>query len=313
MKNYIKRFKKIIRFMVSIFSSREFAFIYCLAGTAAQVTHTYFLTASISSFSGGFKFLQAFLISFFISSSLLYFVTIFEDIKDEETNKRSKESRRILLAINIFMIIEILINFYYYARHLIIDSPQLQVFDFIFAVLVSCLLPITIKLYANSIRAKEWLEEFEDKKEKIIEEEKSVALNEDFKALHEKVVSFEYAIETLNTTITQRVDNDFDNWLEKNNLDKAIPNNFEEELQIHFSEFLSKINPDTLISEKQIENIIDRFKSSLDSNIADIFLKNQQLFLQQFQNKCQVFINKNIKVFQEPQLVEEAKIETSEN
>ena len=88
------------------------------------------------------------MLSFFISSSLLYFVVIAD-------NGESKESKRIRLSVNLFMIIEILINFYYYARHLIIDAEKVQIFDFIFATLVSCLIPVTIKLYAslNSIKA----------------------------------------------------------------------------------------------------------------------------------------------------------------
>lgn len=149
-------FKKFIKSFVSIFASREFAFIYCLIGTFGQITHCYFLLYSVSSFDGWFRSLQAIVLSIFISSSLLYFVSI-ADKDDEE-----QEYKRILRAINMFMVIEIAINLYYYAQHLLIQSPQLRLFDFIFAVVISCLLPITIKLYANSIRAKEWLKELEE-------------------------------------------------------------------------------------------------------------------------------------------------------
>jgi hypothetical protein len=153
MKKIIDRFCRIIRFIVTIFASREFGFIYCVFGTIAQVTHTWFLVNSISSFSGNFQTIQAILISTFISSSLLYFVAIADNMDD------SKEAKKILYAVNIFMIIEILINIYYYTRHLIIDSPEMQLFDFIFAVIVSGLLPVTIKLYGGLIRAKDWMKE----------------------------------------------------------------------------------------------------------------------------------------------------------
>jgi len=212
MKKIIQSFRKFIRFIVTIFASREFGFVYCVIGTVGQVTHTYFLTEEISSFSGNFRQIQAFLISFFISSSLLFFVSIAD-------NTDTKENKRIRLAINIFMFIEILINFYYYSRHLIIDAPQMQIYDFIFAVLISCLLPVTIKLYGGLIRAKEWGEEISDKKENNIE-------------------------------------------ITETEAEKIINNKFEE------------------------------YKQSIDTDIANIFSENRDLFLTQFENKCNLILNK---------------------
>ncbi|MCK9415462.1 hypothetical protein M0Q97_02240 [Candidatus Dojkabacteria bacterium] len=218
MKKFISNFKKIIRFIITIFASREFGFVYCVLGTIGQVTHTYFLTEAISSFSGGFKHIQAFLISFFISSSLLFFVSIADSTE-------SKENKRIRLAINIFMFIEILINFYYYSRHLIIDVPQMQIYDFIFAVLISCLLPVTIKLYGGLIRAREWIE--------VFEKEKSNTLN------------------------------------------------------------IENIDVNTIIEDK-IDVKINEFKETIDQNIVDAFKSNSELFLNQFENKCNLIIkNKN--------------------
>lgn len=290
MKRIVKFFKKVIRFAVSIFASREFAFIYCLVGTVAQVTHTYFLTEAISSLSGNFKIAQAILISAFISSSLLYFVAIADDVKDEKTGKRTKESKRIFLAINIFMIIEILINFYYYSRHLIIDSPQLQIFDFIFAVMVSCLIPVTIKLYANSIRAKEWLEEFsEEKTDKDIFQEDNEyvhrldAIEHDFDEFKDNIEKFgnsENYLETL-----------FNQWLKEHNLDNHLPETLESDLKSLIADY---VKAGTLLTPNILSDIIGEIKEGLDGDIATIFKKNQALFLQQFENKCQVYINKNI-------------------
>lgn len=218
MKNFINNFKKAIRFIVTIFASREFGFVYCVLGTVGQVTHTYFLTEAISSFSGGFKHIQAFLISFFISSSLLFFVSIADSTE-------SKENKRIRLAINIFMFIEILINFYYYSRHLIIDAPQMQIYDFIFAVLISCLLPVTIKLYGGLIRAREWIEVFEKEKSNTPD--------------------------------------------------------------------IESIDVNTIIEDK-IDMKINEFKETIDQNIVDAFKSNSELFLNQFENKCNLIIkNKN--------------------
>lgn len=162
--SFIAKFKTGIRFVVSIFASREFGFVYCLIGTLAQIAHTYFLVTNISSLTGGWKTAQAMAISVFISSSLLFFTAI-------ASNDESKDSRRIHLAVNLFMVIEILINFYYYSRHLLLDNANVQIYDFVFGVLVACLIPVTIKLYAGLIQAKDWLEEFNGKSETVPEKE----------------------------------------------------------------------------------------------------------------------------------------------
>lgn len=173
--SFIAKFKTGIRFVVSIFASREFGFVYCLIGTLAQIAHTYFLVTNISSLTGGWKTAQAMAISVFISSSLLFFTAI-------ASNDDSKDSRRIHLAVNLFMVIEILINFYYYSRHLLLDNANVQIYDFVFGVLVACLIPVTIKLYAGLIQAKEWLEEFSGKSNESVPEK-------DLQSLIEKTVS----------------------------------------------------------------------------------------------------------------------------
>lgn len=198
MKNIIFNFKRVIRFLVSITASREFAFIYCALGAITQVAHTYFLTSSISSFHGWFKLLQATLLSIFISSSLLYF-SVVADNTDE-----SKEGKRIMLAVNIFMWIEILINFYYYARHLIIDAKSVQVFDFIFAVLISCLIPVTIKLYAGIIRAKEWFEEMTKQNENEIQNSSEIFDYDKFLGIVDNEIKLQFDL--LKTELTEPID-----------------------------------------------------------------------------------------------------------
>ena len=156
--------------MVSIFASREFAFVYCIIGTLSQTAHTYYLIESISSLTGILKILQAAGLSIFISSSLLFFTAIADNDED------SPDYRRIHLGVNLFMLIEIIINTYYYAAHLIIQLDTISLPDwinFIFALLVSCLIPITIKLYAGIIKAKEWLELLQEK-EKETEAESEI-------------------------------------------------------------------------------------------------------------------------------------------
>ena len=153
----IYNFKLFIKKFVTIFSSREFAFVYCLLGTIGQIFHTYYLIDSVSSFDGWIRGFQAVLLSVFISSALMYFVSIAD--KDDEDQK---EYKRIMRAVNLFMYIEILINLYYYCNHLIIIAPEIRIFDFVFGSIVSMLIPISIKLFANSIKAKQWLQEIEE-------------------------------------------------------------------------------------------------------------------------------------------------------
>lgn len=155
MKKFLINFKNIIQFLVSIIASREFAFIYCVFGTIAQTAHTYYLLDGISSLNGWWKITQSVLLSFFISSSLLYFTAI------SDTNDKSIAGKRVLNAVTLFMWLEIVINLYYYSKHIIIDTNNFNVnnlFQLAFGVLIACIIPVTIKLYSSQIRAKEWLE-----------------------------------------------------------------------------------------------------------------------------------------------------------
>jgi len=245
MKNSIERFKRIIRFLVTVSSSREFGFIYCLTGTIGQIAHTYFLTESISSLTGTWKVVQAVILSFFISSSLLYFVTIAD-------NEQTKESRTIRIAVNVFMIIEILINFYYYSRHLLIDAKEVQIFDFIFATAVSCLIPVTIKLYASLIRAKEWMIEMENEGKDPIN------------------------IETSIDKIQQLIDEKFTEF-ESN----QSPVQFDEE------------DISNIVSNK-IAELKSSILSDIDAEVVNIFEKNQNLFLNQFENKCKLVLKQQL-------------------
>ena len=157
----IVNFKDFIKKFIAVFASREFAFIYCLLGTFGQISHCYYLVYSISSFTGFFRVAQALLLSLFISSSLMYFVSIADSDDDP------KEFKRVKRAINLFMYIEILMNMYYYCQHLIILTKPIRVFDFLFSIVIAALIPITIKLYSNSIRAKAWIQEIESRTSEI--------------------------------------------------------------------------------------------------------------------------------------------------
>lgn len=187
----IYRFKFFIKKLVSIFASREFAFLYAILGSLSLIAHSYFLIYSVSSFTGAFKVIQAIGLSTFISTSLLYFVAI-ADSDDSE-----KEYKRIIRAVNLFMYMEILMNLYYYCKHLIIDAPQMRLFDFLFGTIISILIPVTIKLYANSIKAKQWLKELE-------EQENS---NEDINENNEKCIDTDFINNSINEIVTKEIEN----------------------------------------------------------------------------------------------------------
>ena len=185
--------KKFIRFLVTNFASREFAFIYCIIGTLAQTSHTYYLIESISSLSGWGKQLQAIGLSVFISSSLLFFTAI------ADAESESKEHKRIHFAVNLFMVIEILINSYYYVSHLLIKDSR--VFDSIFALLVSCLIPVTIKLYAGVIQVRKWAIEDTVDMESVELTSKTETHSEKQKSDNDVVVEEGELVESLNDAI----------------------------------------------------------------------------------------------------------------
>lgn len=250
MKKFITKFKNYIKFGASIATSREFAFIYCILGTISQISHTYFLINNISSLDGNFKVLQALMISVFISSSLLYFTAISD-------NAETKESKKIHVAVTLFTIIEILINIYYYSRHLLIDNINNitinHSFDFVFAVIISCLIPITIKLYSSHIRAKEWLDDiFNDE----IKTSESASISD------EDLNNFKSAIQQIEMDI------------------KDMQNN--------------SLTDESIINIKT--NLIDELRAEskkIMSEYSDEFNVLADRFLNQFKNKIRSEINKS--------------------
>lgn len=276
--NAIFGFKKLIRFLVSIFASREMGFVYCLIGTITQIAHTYFLTYEISSLEGNWRVIQAVLLSTFISSSLLYFVVISD-------NSGTKESRRVHMAINIFMFIEILINLYYYSRHLIIDSPELKVFDFVFAILVSCLIPVVIKLYAGLIQAKTWFDEFAEEKEKT--ETKAFTLDDKRDEIKEIVR------EVVNESFNETRVNELMEKLTRDTLTKddvsSIVDDAISKIQLPSGE-VSNVKVRSLVQD-EFTKMIDQYKNNLDDQVAKSFSKNSELFLNQFENKLKMLLH----------------------
>lgn len=263
------KFRKAIRFFVSIFASREFAFLYCMMGTAAQLGHTYFLTRSISSIDGWWGFTQAFLLSAFISSSLMYYTVIAD-------NEDTKESKRIRLAVNIFMVIEIIINLYYYTRHLVIDPAEIRTFDFFFSGLIAILIPVTIKLYSGLIRAKEWMHDF-------MEEPAETTIN-----LDTDNINNDRLLEVFNVKVAE---------LQKELEDianRAMPDN-SEMLETNFRNIIETFQQELLITKKSIESATTLDEKALNRKIEEVFEKSQKLFLMQFENKCKVLSENIIK------------------
>lgn len=279
----IYKFKLFVKKMVSVFASREFAFLYAILGSLSLIAHSYFLISSVSSFTGVFKIIQAAVLSIFISTSLLYFVSIADKDEDE------KEYKRIMRAVNLFMYMEIAMNLYYYCRHLIIDAPKMRIFDFVFGALISVLIPVTIKLYANSIKAKQWLTELE-------EYEKNSQPN----IVQKESLEFENIDEKINQKITEKINNlvlsnteSFENMvlneimstsdLTKKIIDKYIENGTEGDISI--SDMITKIVEERIdaklnddFQNQKFERIdledIDNFYHKTIENKLDEICKN---------------------------------------
>lgn len=273
MKKVIINFKQYIRFLASIITSREFAVIYVLCGTLAQVAHTYYLVEGISSLDGGWRTTQAIILSIFISSSLLYFTAISD-------NTDSKEAKRVHFAVTMFTIIEILINIYYYSRYLIISQEEARIFDYIFAILISCLIPVTIKLYSSHIRAKEWIIDIEEGREalisKSVESSKLPNINEEDTDLNSNVSTDIKPVLQSNHTSNEtqpEIDQEFINKYIELRLQK-----FEEEIR------------DAVISENKVnfETWMLNKRDEIQQEIQKSFKTNSELFLQQFENRVKL-------------------------
>lgn len=285
MKDFVLSFRKFVRFFTSIIASREFAMVYCVIGTLTQVTHTYYLAATVSSYTGLFQIFQALLLSVFISASLLYFVSIADSDAPEE------ERKRVNRAILLFTIMEMCINLYYYTRHLIIDAPEMRIFDFLFGAAISMLIPYTIKLYSNTIKAKEWFDS-EFAETKVIDEQQNLTderldtILDEFKA---KVLDEITGMLSIQQELSPDSDTTLDEFrIEMQNRLVA----FEHELKTNLQDMLTPIPGSQDIDIKAIEdNILQIVRDTYAKDIDAQYAKKQELFLVQFDNKCRQIMN----------------------
>lgn len=232
----MEKFKNIVQKTIVIFVSREFAFLYCVFGAMAQVAHTYYLTEHISSLSGYNKVAQAVILSIFISTSLLYFTSV-------STNEKTDSARKIRHAVTLFMVIEILINMYYYSRHLLLENYNNgngniilnNWFDFVFAVLISCMIPVTLKLFSSHIRAKEWVDE-------LTSDKKQTASVDNSSEIKELATRLEQNDEIFNNKIANfslKLDNKLSKFEE--NIDESIKESFEKNSTLFINQYKNKI------------------------------------------------------------------------
>lgn len=224
MKKSLKNFKNIVKFAVSLIASREFAFLYCVAGTIAQTAHTYYLVNGISSLTGWWGIFQGVMLSLFISSSLLYFTAI------SDTNDKTPSGKRVLGAVTLFMWLEIVINLYYYSKHIVIETENYEpanLFQLGFGVLIAVIIPITIKLYSSQIRAKEWITDDEE-----ITEAKT---NAEVAELSKKL-----------TTLSEKVDN-ISTDVKLDEIDSKIAESFKENSEKFLQQFQNKLK---MVAEK---------------------------------------------------------------
>ena len=266
---FIVKFKDFIKRCVTIVASREFAFIYCLLGTFGEVAHCYFLLDSVSSFNGFFKHFQAGVLSLFISSSLMYFVSI-SDSSDEES-----EQKRIRRAVNLFMVMEILMNMYYYCQHLIIKAETMRVFDFIFGTIISCLIPVTIKLYSNSIKAKQWIQEIESRQTNDTENINQPNLSQ------EPGLSKSDVQEIVNITVEEKI-KEVEIPINKEQVQKTIDEVLDERLkQIHEDGY----SVDDLLFESRLKSMVEEKVSEALKQNPDVKTKEllKNLVIEQFE------------------------------
>lgn len=264
MKKFLIKFKKIVQFLVSIVASREFAFIYCVFGTIAQTAHTYYLLDGISSLDGGWKITQSIILSLFISSSLLYFTAI------SDSNDKSPAGKRVINAVMLFMWLEIIINLYYYSKHIVIETisknQQPDYYQLGFGVLIACIIPITIKLYSSQIRAKEWVDmDFSDDGEEKINSSVTTEI-----------------FENINLIASRQ--NTVDKKLDQILMDNESKSNENLDLGTNPKEYI----------DGQINEAISNNMSKINDEIEKSFNKQTDLFTKQFENKMKLMVSQSI-------------------
>lgn len=267
MSKFLIQFKEVVRFLVSVIASREFAFIYCVFGTIAQTAHTYYLINGISSLSGWWGITQSVLLSFFISSSLLYFTAI------SDSNDRSLSGQRVLKAVTLFMWLEIIINLYYYSKHIVIETNNYDtanLFQLAFGAMIAVIIPVTIKLYSSQIRAKEWLTDTDEKKTST-EQLKQIT------EIEEKLVTIQKDIDS---KIEEKI----------NSLPEPT---IVEQPAIDVEEIKATLKEEILSSIPQQNSSIEEHLETVNHRIEEMFNKQSDLFLKQFQNKLKMAQNSN--------------------
>lgn len=251
-------FKKLITKFIGVFVSREFAFIFALLGTCTQIFHNYYLAKSISSFEGFALIFQALILSTFISTSLLYFVAITDPEDDVKDYKRN------LKAVNLFTFIEITINLYYYTRHLIIISEESRIFDFLFAIIISIIIPLTIKLYAGSIKAKAWMKELSEN-EKVEIQQINIDIPEVEKIIESKLEKIE---SDLNDGLDEKLLNSVESYL-------ILSDNNSKFKDIIKKEIMGELKQDiTSLDEERIKELFDtkfeKFRTNLEKSLNEL-------------------------------------------
>ena len=171
----------------------------------------------------------------------MYFVSI-SDSSDEES-----EQKRIRRAVNLFMVMEILMNMYYYCQHLIIKAETMRVFDFIFGTIISCLIPVTIKLYSNSIKAKQWIQEIESRQTNDTENINQPNLSQ------EPGLSKSDVQEIVNITVEEKI-KEVEIPINKEQVQKTIEEVLDERLkQIHEDGY----SVDDLLFESRLKSMVE--------------------------------------------------------
>jgi hypothetical protein len=292
----MNKFKNIVKKYTVLLSSREFAALYATLGSLSQVAHTYYLVHSISSFGGGFKIFQAILLSAFISTSLLYFVLICD--KDGDP----KEYKRNIKTVNILVFIEILINMYYYCQKLIIHPEgDMRIFDFIFAALVSLFIPFLIKAFSNQVKAKQWVNEIENKS--IINSD-NTHIDKSIEKIQEQLNKFtsDEFINTIYKIIEEKINEKADIIVKKMNINQpSIDDEFikqkisviskqlikdelndlvRSQVSVAVSDHVSK-NLDAVEFENRYQSVIMKKIEDITHDKNDEFLKNIELKIQE--------------------------------
>ena len=155
-------------------------------------------------------------------------------------------------------------------------------------ILVSCLIPITIKLYSSHIRAKEWIIAIEHEQSALVDKEETKI------DIVQEIISNPNFSEYLEQSSIEEEDfkEPIENEIIEEEIEELTEDKVLEMVKPMIESFQKELKESGFTNKDEINDMIESrlktFNIDIDKQISDSYQRNQELFLQQFQNRLKV-------------------------